>query len=951
MIGSELDGILAIFGVIAGITLFVLALVFVAVPLFKGIGWSIGAIFRGIGWLIMHLFEFVSGVLGDILRFIGSLLVMIVLFPLVPLNIVIGRWSAAGHFATRFRNELAIGAACVYRAVLRRPLKLLLLEGLLEGLEQRLPEAMAGSPGADRPSSRTGQFDGYRIIGSLRSGGSGARLYVAEPDAERRRKLGNMPDQVVIKAFALTEGSSLPQIVRESRALECAKQLGHVLDHGMDEHRFFYVMPYHPGEHLGVLTRQFHAECGSRGLDRRRLNDVMSYARDLLATLSCYHKGGLWHKDVKPENVIVHDGRAHLVDLGLVTPLRSAMTLTTHGTEYFRDPEMVRQALRGVKVHQVDGAKFDIYAVGAVLYFMIENTFPAHGGLSRITQHSPDALRWIVRRAMTDYSQRYATADQMLADVDYVLAARDPYAVKPAELPSMGGAGAAAGEGVREPVAAKDHVAAAISAAGVAVASAVSAVGAAFGTSAGATAGAQAAAGAAGEGMKGFGLHAGIGGNGPFAKVGNFDTGAVGASAASSSRRPKITVTNWWTGDYRVEPDAIDVGDGAPRDVGAATFRRHASAFRHQASDWRQQVRDGTMSARKAAREQIRAARERAQEMRARAAAHRQRVVVGHPSASPWLVALGVITLLLLVGAMVIAFTFSTVRSRNSGPATVVSSSPKSLLPVLLVVDGADPANPKVAQRLDRIIAERKHDGYDVITSTAGDAHMRMLINQWWTDKTGPADEALEDIMAQKNAYGILHVVIEGDARRPVKTVREQLVHSTRPDAGSRRRLSVQSLVPAGPAPELPYLLINDHPAKTDPKVEQVVLAAVNAYAERGWQLQTNDNLEVQVRKLLPPGMVDKASALPPMLREVLVSNGLGGVVRIDAMPGDGAPEQRVIVTIVNADDISPMEGGDEPLEHASHPDEPEADSDQGEPMTPLLKHPDRSEAPATQPM
>ena len=33
------------------------------------------------------------------------------------------------------------------------------------------------------------------------------------------------------------------------------------------------------------------------------------------------------------------------------------MTLTTHGTEYFRDPEMVRLALRGVKVHQVDGSR------------------------------------------------------------------------------------------------------------------------------------------------------------------------------------------------------------------------------------------------------------------------------------------------------------------------------------------------------------------------------------------------------------------------------------------------------------------------------------------------------------------------------------------------------------------------------------------------------------------
>ncbi len=116
------------------------------------------------------------------------------------------------------------------------------------------------------------------------------------------------------------------------------------------------------------------------------------------------------------------------------------MTLTTHGTEYFRDPEMVRMALRGVKVHQVDGAKFDIYAVGAVLYFITENTFPAHGGLSAFAKRSPEAVRWIVRRAMADYNKRYETADQMLADLRYVSNARDPFSVKPAQLPSMGGA-------------------------------------------------------------------------------------------------------------------------------------------------------------------------------------------------------------------------------------------------------------------------------------------------------------------------------------------------------------------------------------------------------------------------------------------------------------------------------------------------------------------------------
>src|SRR5690606_11538154 len=148
--------------------------------------------------------------------------------------------------------------------------------------------------------------------------------------------------KVVIKAFALTDGSSLPQIARESRALEAAKQLGLVLDHGMDDHRFYYVMPYHDGDHLSIVARQLHGESDTDGLGKRELAMAMGYIEDLLLTLREYHRAGLWHKDVKPENIIVHDGRAHFVDLGLVTPLRSAMTLTTHGTEYFRDPEMVR---------------------------------------------------------------------------------------------------------------------------------------------------------------------------------------------------------------------------------------------------------------------------------------------------------------------------------------------------------------------------------------------------------------------------------------------------------------------------------------------------------------------------------------------------------------------------------------------------------------------------------
>jgi hypothetical protein len=221
-----------------------------------------------------------------------------------------------------------------------------------------------------------------------------------------------------------------------------------VLEHELTATRFHYVMPYVPGDDLSVETARLHAAAGSAssdgrgaatGLDEAGLRRVMSLSDDLLSTLERFHRSGLWHKDVKPSNIIVSGGRAHLVDFGLITPLRSAMTLTTHGTEYFRDPEMVRLALRGVKVHEVDGIKFDVYGAGAVLYSLIENSFPAHGSLSRLTRRCPEALRWVMRRAMADMGNRYASATEMLGDLRTVSTAADPFAVRPADLPSLQG--------------------------------------------------------------------------------------------------------------------------------------------------------------------------------------------------------------------------------------------------------------------------------------------------------------------------------------------------------------------------------------------------------------------------------------------------------------------------------------------------------------------------------
>lgn len=518
--------------VIAAVVVGVLLIVFLIVPVFKAIA-----------WVVRQVFRFLVGEIGDLFRLLGAIVLAVLYLPVILLNLVIGRWSATGHYGRALVNEVRTAGLCVYRIAVGHPLRLVKAEGLVEGVEQRLPMVMANAPTSDvPPGGRSGQFDGYQIVGSLAAGGSGAKLYIAVPAEDKKslfaRQGAKDVGQVVIKCFSTREGSSLPQIVRESRSLDAAKRLGLILDHELTAERFYYVMRYVPGEPLGMVAKSLHAGSPAGGLGDAELRSALGYVSDLLATLSSYHREGLWHKDVKPDNLIIDGaGRAHLVDFGLVTSLRSAMTLTTHGTEYFRDPEMVRLALRGVKVHEVDGTRFDIYGAGAVLYAVVEDNFPAHGVLSQVSKRCPEAVKWIIRRAMTDYEKRYSSADAMLADLNVIGASADPFAVRPADLPSMRGASQPIAEG--EAHGAFPH------AAPVAGGGAAPPVGAAVGAAA-----------------------VGVGGPNP---------------AAGGGRRsaPAIRVVNWWSGRSQIH-GAPDVSDPVAyaREVAEQSVRQASHAVR-----------------------------------------------------------------------------------------------------------------------------------------------------------------------------------------------------------------------------------------------------------------------------------------------------------------------------------------------------------------------------------
>ena len=116
-----------VFMVIA-VTVVVLGLLILA-TIRLGVG-----IFKAIGLIFGRILEFIGGILGDTARIIGALVAGIFMIPLSLLNVVIGRWSAANHYADAVRREGVILGAHAWSLLVRRPLRLLFLDSMLEGV-------------------------------------------------------------------------------------------------------------------------------------------------------------------------------------------------------------------------------------------------------------------------------------------------------------------------------------------------------------------------------------------------------------------------------------------------------------------------------------------------------------------------------------------------------------------------------------------------------------------------------------------------------------------------------------------------------------------------------------------------------------------------------------------------------------------------------------------------
>ena len=269
---------------------------------------------------------------------------------------------------------------------------------------------------ADVPSIRV---PGYSIVKEIATSNFSS-VYLARSERLRRN--------VVLKAMSRgTTAREMDDAERFQREYEIISSIQH---RAIAEIYDFGALPQH--QYLALE----YIPCGDL---RDRLRNPMSideslyYLRSIAEALRVIHVFGILHRDLKPANVMLReDNSPVLIDFGLARRSIDDGTTTgagqVLGSPYYISPEQ-SQGLR------VD-ARTDLYSLGVMFYEMLTGQRPYTGrsAMEIMAQHASAPVPRLpanvaLQQALVDrlmakaLSQRYVSADELLADLGPLVAA------------------------------------------------------------------------------------------------------------------------------------------------------------------------------------------------------------------------------------------------------------------------------------------------------------------------------------------------------------------------------------------------------------------------------------------------------------------------------------------------------------------------------------------------
>lgn len=281
------------------------------------------------------------------------------------------------------------------------------------------PPEPAPAPRVERRAAANAQqrrIGKYTVIETIGEGAMGIVYKALDPDIQRTVAL-----KTIQRRDAAASISGVANAQRFRNEAQAAGRLHHpgivsVFDYGEEGDESYIAMEYVQGPTL--------AECARR--ERLPLADVLSIACQLLDALHCAHSQNVWHRDIKPGNLILTEaGQLKVADFGIARI--DATVLTQEAWSMGSPGYMAPECYTGAAIdHRVD-----LYACGVLLFELLTGCRPFRGSpgavMYQALHEAPPPLAQalpgcaelapfevIVARAMAKQrDQRYANALEM----------------------------------------------------------------------------------------------------------------------------------------------------------------------------------------------------------------------------------------------------------------------------------------------------------------------------------------------------------------------------------------------------------------------------------------------------------------------------------------------------------------------------------------------------------
>lgn len=212
----------------------------------------------------------------------------------------------------------------------------------------------------------------YTIQGPIGAGGMGVVWKANDPDLQRTVAIK------VLGPHLRHSETARRRFQREARAAAAISHPNVLTIHAVEEHDHapFLVMEYVSGQSL----KEYVSKKG-----KLTHFEVFQLASQIAQGLAAAHAQGVIHRDVKPGNVMLHEGgtRVRLTDFGLARITFDNSELTSHGQYVGTPAYMPPEQLRGGKVD----ARADLFSLGCVIYYMLVGYSPFQGRTQGETIH------------------------------------------------------------------------------------------------------------------------------------------------------------------------------------------------------------------------------------------------------------------------------------------------------------------------------------------------------------------------------------------------------------------------------------------------------------------------------------------------------------------------------------------------------------------------------------